>query len=118
MRITDLTFKSDKAPNILATANTTISVNLRTELTKLTKIDVSLMFDSADTWSKDITFRLKSIENIDSDFAFWDDSALTEFTVFNKLVNHNYDTLEVYILNNDGANNIQVDELRIRQYYE
>lgn len=117
MKTLEQIFANDKAPNILATASDTISINLPKDI-NIRMIDVTLMIDSGDTYSKDITFSLTDINSQNQDFAFWDDSTLTHFTVFNKLTNGAFDTLVITILNNDATNAIQVDQVFVKFYYE
>jgi hypothetical protein len=87
-------------------------------LEKLYAIDVSIYCDTGDTWSKDITFKLRNGYNLEENiFAFWDDSALTSFEYFQKLVNFAHDYGEITLLNNDGANAIVTSGVHLRYYF-
>lgn len=116
MRVVDLDLKGSYAVSVAALGNATLVFNLPAEL-KIHAIDVVLVFDSGDTWSKDITFRLEELGGQREDYAFWDDSNLTIFSDFMKLLNRAYDELNIYILNNDAANAIVVETLYVRVYY-
>lgn len=116
MRTSDIILKNDYAVTVTPAASTDLDFILP-EDGNIHAVDVTLIFDSLDTFSKDITFRLKEINGQYEDFAFWDDSNETIFADFLKLVNRAWNGIRVTILNNDATNNIVVEYLHIRIYF-
>jgi hypothetical protein len=83
---------------------------------KIHAIDTMVTCDTADTGSKDITFKLYNIGGQYENFAFWDDSTLIQFSDFYKLVNTNYSAVRVTILNNHAANTLEIKNIHVRVY--
>ena len=119
MRITECKLANTYAVTVTSGGGTqTLTIDCPDD-PKLHACDIILFCDNADTWSKDITFRIeyKDPQIQTEDFAFWDDSALTVFSDFMKLLNRECSQIEIHLLNNDGANDVVVTEVFVRWYF-